>query len=1548
MPTQADYFKYAETAFASYATNLTRGRGVNADAYRVLADMAPAQADRFDSSWQVLSQQDLNDGFSATLFQQVDAFGSSIGQKVLAIRGSESSHWFADYSADIKSVAILGTAAGSPQFNSLKSFYQSLIAQGRLGSTENIVVTGHSLGGFLAQAFTVEHEVVSAAYTYNSPGFSVASGVATNIGTELLKLFGLSGSIPNDRIFNVRALDGLSATAGLGQMVGSVQPIAIEAGSPIHNHSIVTLTDSLSLYGAYAQLDAQLSPSDMDAVFRAASIQTNGSLEAGLDDLRRVFLGAEAVRINPTGIENREAFYANLYSLTASDEFIAQIGEAAIVSLANEAETSLVTQALGDVAYRYSLVELNSFTVTGSTALFDRFNAEGQLSLYDPQYGTGLTHEYLADRAAMLRWKIQDYTADGSKALLGDTAETYKYVDKTLKDLFGNDLTFTVRGRQERSVGNPALIVFGSEGSETLTGSDLSVGDSFYGGGGNDVLDGQGGDDYLEGGTGDDRLVGGAGDDDLNGGPGFDTYVYDEGDGFDAVTDPGGEGRIVYNGRELSGGTKAGEGLFTDPSGVEFLLLDDGEGGQSLLVDGNIYVEDFFPGAFGITLDGELAPDEPPESVSQRFYFDSDLPDDFDPDSDGFTLGSDYFGSGSDDIFFTTGGIDIVARTGNDVAIFDGDGDYANSIDMGAGDDYVDMSASSGGEGTGRIAGGGGNDYIVGSQGSDLIWGDSYFAVWGGRFFARPEQASEFLIDDLFYVQGEEFEFDFYQLPPSGGVLKTVAHVIDDVFGGFFLGPDSVADSDGVLFGGSLEEAVAAVIGPATAFDDYIDAGDGEDTVTGGSGSDDIFGGSGDDVLFGDYGDSVETRSSGAPSYATLELDFGPLAALFGLPGDDRIDGGDGDDSISDADGGNDVLIGGEGDDSIVSREDLWRPADGEGAHNVIHGGAGNDEIFVDNSTGGFDVVDGGDGDDVIELSAFRFTTDADANGIDDGAGPDGRAVIFGGNGDDVLAVDADNAIVDGGAGDDDYTVLGGSISIVDDAGDDTLHLALPDLEQVDAWLDDFPADLSNAPGLEEGIALRSTVVTGEGAGLLVTTQMRVDGLQSAFSELLIENWFRGSANRIEHIETDDLTGTVLSSAQFEAWGGLHYGSGEADELAAFSDYSDRAFGGGGDDLISTGGGADRIFGGSGDDTLLGGAGDDIYYYALGDGNDTVQDASGFDEIRFGPGVSAADVAVSLDETALVLTVGEGRIEVSGSSRSVPGVEQVRFANGIVVAMSGLLPPLPAPASEPQDTPVNPPLPDAGSGEQSGSASAPPPDSGGAGEGASNSGGEEAHPDPVQGSPAGSPIIADDLPPPAPASEIGSTELVPVVTVPAAGFAVIAPLTATDASPNGVLSPSLPSDLSLLFRNDPVTLSFSSPESQESEGARAAADAPLDMQTMLDAVQAFDAAPSSPAPGGQTQSFSTVLRTEGSGGGERVSGPELTSWALTNALLQFHLDHVDGRDNGDGPADFSLVAPAFSGIGGSLTHQGPGLEAFGSRTPALSTFSGLQEGFTRL
>ena len=218
---------------------------------------------------------------------------------------------------------------------------------------------------------------------------------------------------------------------------------------------------------------------------------------------------------------------------------------------------------------------------------------------------------------------------------------------------------------------------------------------------------------------------------------------------------------------------------------------------------------------------------------------------------------------------------------------------------------------------------------------------------------------------------------------------------------------------------------------------------------------------------------------------------------------------------------------------------------------------------------------------------------------------------------------------------------------------------------------------------------------------------------------------------------------------------------------------------------------------------------------------------------------------------------------------------------------------------------------------------------------------------PTPGSPSGDILVpSPDLTP----DTVITTPALPLspVTEPARTIAIppFVSTTSLDASQGGVLAAPLSNDLNLLFRDVTARSSFGSPEIQEAENSRGQPDAPLDMQTLMDAVQAFEAG--SPAAGGRTQAQSSNAGSQSDLSAQDATGQGLTSWALTNALLQFHLESIEGRDGAAGLADFSAVDSALAVIGAALGRPGTGLETFGMRSPGLATFSGLQEGFTRL
>jgi len=155
------------------------------------------------------------------------------------------------------------------------------------------------------------------------------------------------------------------------------------------------------------------------------------------------------------------------------------------------------------------------------------------------------------------------------------------------------------------------------------------------------------------------------------------------------------------------------------------------------------------------------------------------------------------------------------------------------------------------------------------------------------------------------------------------------------------------------------------VIG-GTINNDFIDAGDGDDTTYGDKGNDILMGMAGADHLYGEEGDDL----------------------LYGGDLPDFLDGGVDNDTIrggADAD----VLIGGDGNDKLF----------GEAFTDELHGGTGDD--YLD---GGLDAdfIYAGDGQDIVVGGEGLDTTFGEWG--DDrmfaGAGPD---QLFGGYGDDIL-----------------------------------------------------------------------------------------------------------------------------------------------------------------------------------------------------------------------------------------------------------------------------------------------------------------------------------------------------------------------------------------------------------------------------------------------------------------------------------------------------------------------------------------------------------------
>ncbi len=150
-------------------------------------DFSPLQAKQFFSRYDLLKHcPNTNSGFSATLFGEKRkqknteskeiSYTSEYGyiNYILAIRGTEMSSFKDLFVADV-SLAI--GSIPKAQYDDMINFYETCIKDyPQIKEKDSLTITGHSLGGCLAQLFALSicddknRNNIKALYTYNAPG----------------------------------------------------------------------------------------------------------------------------------------------------------------------------------------------------------------------------------------------------------------------------------------------------------------------------------------------------------------------------------------------------------------------------------------------------------------------------------------------------------------------------------------------------------------------------------------------------------------------------------------------------------------------------------------------------------------------------------------------------------------------------------------------------------------------------------------------------------------------------------------------------------------------------------------------------------------------------------------------------------------------------------------------------------------------------------------------------------------------------------------------------------------------------------------------------------------------------------------------------------------------------------------------------------------------------------------------------------------------------------------------------------------------------------
>ncbi|MDP1735625.1 MAG: hypothetical protein Q8L44_14795, partial [Sulfuritalea sp.] len=401
----------AELALAAYA-NLTfgiSGQNYIAALQQQGEGMSPTQAAAFAERWTVVDQyaggevieyydefgqlqQAWNpSGLSVTLFEEVGT-----GRQVVAVRGTQDVN---DLVTDVVDIGLLGTPKYQTQYRDLATKVQSWLDTGQLQT--GFTVAGHSLGGFLATGLAIEYaEQVVGTYLYNAPGLGNvidSESIAEQVWRALSPTGGYSPSIVATIHNIVSPSDPVSP---VGIAVSPRLVIEIETGNPIHNHSIVTLTDALAVHALLAKMDSTITLQSVGGILKASSAVSSNSLESVVAAVGKLFDKSYS-SVETT----REDLYAHLAELQ-----IAIAGKTlTVVSLINmtAGELKAIASEPSMVATRYALKELNPFAVLGAD--YGRF----ALDLVNEATGQGdLSTQWIADRAKLLERYLAINTAD--------------------------------------------------------------------------------------------------------------------------------------------------------------------------------------------------------------------------------------------------------------------------------------------------------------------------------------------------------------------------------------------------------------------------------------------------------------------------------------------------------------------------------------------------------------------------------------------------------------------------------------------------------------------------------------------------------------------------------------------------------------------------------------------------------------------------------------------------------------------------------------------------------------------------------------------------------------------------------------------------------------------------------------------------------------------------------------------------------------------------------------------------------------------------------
>ncbi|RTL32784.1 MAG: hypothetical protein EKK47_03360 [Burkholderiales bacterium] len=251
-------------------------------------------------------------------------------------------------------------------------------------------------------------------------------------------------------------------------------------------------------------------------------------------------------------------------------------------------------------------------------------------------------------------------------------------------------------------------------------------------------------------------------------------------------------------------------------------------------------------------------------------------------------------------------------------------------------------------------------------------------------------------------------------------------------------------------------------------------------------------------------------------------------------------------------------------------------------------------------------------------------------------------ATITGTSGDDTLTGTSSNDVIHGGAGNDSITGGAGADSLWGDAGNDYIDGGTgADLYYFN--IGDGQDTIVSSGGILSSYADHVKF----GAGItMADIDVSLDPVTTSTLVLTFKNG-HDSIRVLNYTSGSDAGKMVFDFADGTSWdvATINRKLTSSEDYFAGTTGNDTYDAGTGDDLVAGDVGNDTLYGDAGNDVLVGGGGADVYYFGWGDGQDTLSispistGAGQSDTLRFGYGISMADVSVSNDQGDLMLSL---------------------------------------------------------------------------------------------------------------------------------------------------------------------------------------------------------------------------------------------------------------------------------------------------------------------